>query len=66
VIRTDQKSLKSLTDQAIQTLAQQAWLHKLLGYDFTIEYKPGHDNLAADALSRSFFMALSQPKLDII
>lgn len=59
IIRTDQKSLKSLTDQTLQTPEQQAWLHKFLGYDFTIEYKPGKENLAADALSRSFFLAYS-------
>ncbi|WVZ26157.1 hypothetical protein V8G54_004701 [Vigna mungo] len=59
IIRTDQKSLKSLMDQSLQTPEQQAWLHKFLGYDFTIEYKPGKENQAADALSRSFFMAWS-------
>jgi len=41
VIRTDQKSLRNLSDQAIQIAEQQNWLHKLLGYDFTIEYKRG-------------------------
>lgn len=59
IIRTDQKSLKSLTEQAIQTPEQQTWLHKFLGYDFVIEYKAGKENVATDALSRSFFMALS-------
>lgn len=59
IIRTDQKSLKSLTEQSIQTPEQQAWLHKFLGYNFTIEYKPGKDNIAADALSRSFMLSLS-------
>jgi hypothetical protein len=24
---------------------KQKWLVKLMGYDFTIEYKKGHDNL---------------------
>ncbi|GAU31857.1 hypothetical protein TSUD_114680 [Trifolium subterraneum] len=61
IIRTDQQSLKALTDQTIQTPEQQKWLHKFLGFDFTIEYKPGKDNVAADALSRSFFMATSSP-----
>jgi len=65
IIRTDQKSLRSLTDQAIQTSEQQKWLHKLLGYDFSIEYKPGKDNVGADALSRSFLVAWSQPQLNI-
>lgn len=62
VIRSDQKCLKSLMDQSLQTPEQQAWLHKFIGYDFTIEYKPGKDNLAADALSRVFCMAWSEPK----
>lgn len=61
VIRTDQKSLKSLLDQSLQTPEQQAWLHKFIGYDFTIEYKPGKRNLAADALSRVFMAAWSEP-----
>ena len=55
------KSLKCLMEQAIHTPEQQAWLHKFLGYDFTIEYKPSKENQTADALSRSYFMALSQP-----
>jgi len=66
LIWTDQRSLRSLTQQSLQTPEQQSWLHKLLGYDFTIEYKPGKDNVAADALSRSFFMAWSQPNMKIL
>nr|KYP60988.1 Retrovirus-related Pol polyprotein from transposon 297 family [Cajanus cajan] len=66
IIRTDQKSLRSLTNQALLNPEQQNWLHKLLGYDFTIEYKPGKDNVVVDSLSRSFYMALSQPQLHFI
>lgn len=66
VIKTDQKSLKSLLDQSLQTPEQKAWLHKFFGYDFRIEYKPGKDNVAADALSRVFFMARSEPKSEFV
>jgi hypothetical protein len=61
IIRTDQQSLKALLDQTLQTPEQQAWLHKFIGFDFTIEYKPGKDNVAADSLSRMFLMAWSEP-----
>lgn len=66
IIRTDQKSLKALSDQAIQTPEQQTWLHKFRGYNFTIEYKPGKDNIAADALSRSLLLSLSSPQPALI
>jgi hypothetical protein len=66
IIRTNQKSLRSLMDQALQTPEQQAWLHKFIGYDFTIEYKPGKDNVAADALSRVCVMALSTPEVKLL
>lgn len=52
IVRTDQKSLKHLWEQKITTAAQEKWLVKLMGFDFTIEYKKGKDNLVADALSR--------------
>lgn len=52
IIFTDHKSLKELIAQVIQTPEQQVYLSKLLGYDFTIQYKTGKTNLVADALSR--------------
>jgi hypothetical protein len=66
IIRTDQKSLRSLMDQSLQTPEQQQWLHKFLGYDFTIEYKPSKENLAADALSRLMTLSWSEPQCQII
>ena len=41
IVRTDQKSLKYLMEQRITTLAQTRWLPKILGYDYTIQYKKG-------------------------
>lgn len=52
VVHTDHKSLKYLWSQRITTLAQQRWLSKLMGYDFSIEYKQGKKNSTVDALSR--------------
>ena len=42
-----------------------------MGYDFTVQYKPGKTNVVADALSHrseveSQFMALSVPQLDLL
>jgi hypothetical protein len=51
IIRKIQKSLRHLLEQTITTEAQQKWLVKLLGYDFTIEYKRGVENSAAESLS---------------
>lgn len=52
VIRTDQQALKYLLEQKIGRPAQQKWISKLLGYDFSVEYKRGRENNVVDALSR--------------
>lgn len=66
IIRTDQKSLRNLMEQTLQTPEQQQWLHKFLGYDFIVEYKPGKENIAADALSRMMALTWSEPRFTII
>ncbi|XP_068667705.1 uncharacterized protein [Aristolochia californica] len=50
-IRTGHSSLKFLLDQRISMPPQQHWISKLMGFDFTMEHKPGPLNRAADALS---------------
>jgi hypothetical protein len=52
VVKTDYQSLKFLLEQKVGTPFQQKWITKLIGYDFTVEYKKGVDNRVADALSR--------------
>lgn len=52
VVRTDQKSLLNLTDQRLNTPIQQRAFTKLMGLQYTIQYKAGLANRAADALSR--------------
>lgn len=52
VTETDQKSLKELMDQMVQTPDQHYYLTKLLGSDYEIKYKRGKENKADDSLSR--------------
>jgi hypothetical protein len=54
IIQSDQQSLKYITDQRIAEGIQHKLMLKLLEFDFTVEYKKGRDNTAADALSRRF------------
>lgn len=66
LVRTDQKSLRQLLTQPLLTPAQQNWVIKLMGFDFTIEYKEGNKNNATDALSCREegveYAAISQPR----
>lgn len=50
IILTDHKSLKDLMSQVIQAPEQQQYLSKLLGYDYSNQYRPSSGNTAADAL----------------
>jgi hypothetical protein len=52
ILRTDQQSPKHITDQRLVQGIQHKLLIKLLGYNYTIEYKKDHENKATDALSR--------------
>jgi hypothetical protein len=52
VVRSNQHRLKHLWSQKISTTAQQRWLYKLMGFDFSVEYKKGKENIVVDALSR--------------
>jgi hypothetical protein len=44
-------SLKYLLDQRLATILQHHWVGKLLGFNFSVEYKPGTTNVVADVLS---------------
>jgi hypothetical protein len=48
VIRTDHFSLKYLLDQRLSTVPQHQWFSKLFGFDFDVEYRPGHHNMVVD------------------
>lgn len=52
MIKTDHESLKHLLEQRISTPLQQKGMMKLMGLNYTIQYKKGKENAAANALSR--------------
>ncbi|KAL0315333.1 UNVERIFIED_CONTAM: Transposon Ty3-G Gag-Pol polyprotein [Sesamum radiatum] len=59
IIRTDQKSLKHILDQRIDSVLQQKWVAKLLGLSYEVQYKKGSENKAADeGLKATPFQAL--------
>lgn len=71
-IVTDHRSLRELMSQTVQTPEQHRYLARLLGYDFTIQYRAGRANVVADALSRieeetpASFLLLSMPQFDFL
>lgn len=70
-VRTDHYGLKYLLDQRHVTIPQHHWVVKLLGFDFTVAYKPGTTNIVADTLSRrdteeGLILATSGPRFDFI
>jgi hypothetical protein len=52
IVRTYHYSLKYLLNQRLSTIPQHAWVNKLFGYQFRVEFKLGRQNAATDALSR--------------
>ena len=71
MVRTDHYSLKFLLDQCLATIPQDHWVGKLLGFDFSVEYKAGSTNTVADALSchdteETAVLAISRPRFDFI
>jgi len=71
IIKTDQRSLKYLLGQRLNTPIQQQWLPKLLEFDYEIQYRRGKENVAADALSRVegaevLHMAMSVLECDLL
>jgi hypothetical protein len=58
-------------DQRLATIPQHHWVGKLLGFDFSVEYKPGAANVVADVLSRrdtedGVLLALFAPRFDFL
>eukprot|EP00253_Pinus_taeda_P035461 PITA_35461 len=65
-IRIDHQSLKYFLQQRLSSPHKNKWLAKMLGYDYEIIYKKGHENVVSDALSHQFeedntLLAISLP-----
>lgn len=51
-ILTNHRSLKELMTQVIQTPEQHVYLARLIGYDYSIQFRSGNTNVVDGALSR--------------
>lgn len=54
IIRTDHKSLEHISTQKHLSRRMVRWIEYLQQFNFKIEYKPGKQNVVADALSRLY------------
>jgi len=54
IIRTDHKSLEHIPSQKHLSRRIVRWVEYLQQFNFKIEYKPGKENVVADALSRLY------------
>ena len=52
IIRINHESLQFLLQQRLHTHLQRKGISKFLGLDYTIQYRKGKQNMAADVLSR--------------
>lgn len=48
-----------LIEKKLTTTSQQAWVAKLMQFDYEIRYKKGKENVGTDALSRSSSVELN-------
>jgi hypothetical protein len=53
LLRTDHKSLLALPSTANPTRKVAAWINKLQGYRYKVQYRPGKSHSNADGLSRA-------------
>lgn len=50
-IHNNHHNLVYFLDQHLSSPQQNKWLAKMLGYDYLIIYKKGHENIVIDSLS---------------